>query len=222
MFRAIIDTEFLNNKQVYDFGFCIMNDKTGEIVEQARFVIAETIVFNDMRTAHFADKMPAYIAAIESGALPMVSKETARTAFLEACKRYNVRQVWAYYAKADIGALEETYGTEFLPVGMQWHCINAAAAQTICNSRNYFKFASACGFISNAGNVSTSANSVGAYVLDEPQFEEQHTALADAQLEAVILFKVLRQHTRMNTTPQTNAYKACQPKFKEWQRKRPA
>ena len=221
MFRAIIDTEFLSApvKAVYDFGFCILNDATGAIMMKGRFIIAETIIYNDMRTAHYSDKMPDYIAAIESGNLPVVSKNTARAMFLNACKIYNVSQVWAYYAMADISALNATYDGDFLPDSMTWHCINAAAAQTICNSRNYFKFAMAHGFVSNSGNVRTNANSVGAYVLQDANFEEEHTALADAELEAAILFKVLRQHARMNTEPVSNAYIACQPKFKAWRKR---
>lgn len=219
MYRAIVDTEFLSTprKAVYDFGFCIMNDKTGKIVTRARFVIAETIIYNDMSTAYYADKMPAYVAAIESGAVRVVSRETARTIFIDTCKAWHVSQVWAYYALADITALNQTYDGEFLPAGMTWHCINAAAAQTICNSRNYFKFAVACGFVSDKGNVRTTANSVGAYVLGNPAFAEEHTALADAELEAAILYKVLRQHTHMDSAPRRDAYKACQTKFKAWQ-----
>lgn len=221
MYRAIIDTEFLTvpRKAVYDFGFCIMNDKTGEIVIRARFIIAETILENDMRTAYYADKLPAYITAIETGAAHIVSRENARALFLDTCKAFNVSQVWAYYAMADMDALNSTYDGDFLPAGMSWHCINAAAAQTICNSRNYFKFATACGFVSDSGNVRTNANSVGAYVLQDADFEEEHTALADAELEAAILFKVLRQHARMNTEPVSNAYIACQPKFKAWRKR---
>lgn len=72
------------------------------------------------------------------------------------------------------------------------------------------------GFVSPAGNVRTTANTVGAYVAGDPALIEEHTALADAELEAGILYKVLKQHARMNTTPTRDAYKACQLKFKAW------
>lgn len=120
MYRAVIDTEFLTtpHKAVYDFGYCFLNDRTGEVESRARFIIGETVLTYGLKSAYYANKVPDYIRAIESGAARVVSRETARNIFIDTCRTLNVSQVWAYYALADINALNDTYEYEFLPADM--------------------------------------------------------------------------------------------------------
>ena len=66
-------------------------------------------------------------------------------------------------------------------------CIWNLACDTILDTEDYKEYATMKNFISNKGNYLTNAESCYAYLTQNANFEEEHTALADVEIEVEIL-----------------------------------
>ena len=106
----------------------------------------------------------------------------------------------AYNLRFDMGAIANTHRylghpDKVLPYRPDLLCLWEFACTTLCNTPMYHRVAhemgNATGWITDAGNVRTNAEKVYAYLSGELDFIEAHTALADAQIETVILHKLL-------------------------------
>lgn len=229
MYRVIMDTETagdVNNRtslRVYDIGYQIVNNNFETIVER-RYFVSE--VFNDhalMNSAYYANKLPQYYQALANKEVEIRSWLAIMREFAELCKAYKVKEVWAFNAgfdrdatNATTEALSNGYRTWFTPYGVEWKCIQRAAAMTICNSNNYFQFAYDNNFVSAKGNVQTTAEAVFAFLSDNPDYKEEHTALEDVKIETQILARVKRRHQKIETKPNRAAWRAPQKRFKAW------
>lgn len=226
MNRIVIDTETLGgleNPLCYDIGYAIMNND-GEILTTRRYLVRETFfgMREKMKTAYYAEKLPLYYAEmlkdLKDQPLAAIRKE-----LFELCEQFKVKQVWAFNAAFDEKALNNTVKTisngfveEFLPFGVEWHCIQAFAGQTFLNSRSYFKYAINHDLVSEKGNVRTTAEAAYQYLNDDENFIEEHTALSDVLIECAILHKCLKQHKKANTSPSRYSWKHCQKKFHDY------
>lgn len=232
MNRIILDTETAGNVEkhetlrVYDFGFQVVDSKFNVLMER-RYFVSEIFGNHElMNSAYYANKLPQYYQALANKEVEIRSWLAISKEFAEICKAYNVKEVWAYNAgfdrdatNATTEALSNGFKTWFMPYGVTWKCIQHAAACTICNSRNYFKFALDNGFISAKGNLSTKAEHVYAYLTNNADYKEEHTALEDVKIETAILAAVKRRHQKMETKPNRAAWMKPQKKFKAWVKK---
>lgn len=66
-------------------------------------------------------------------------------------------------------------------------CIWGLACDTILDTDDYREYATMKDFISEKGNYLTNAESCYAYLIGDETFEEEHTALADVEIEIEIL-----------------------------------
>lgn len=191
------------NPRVYDLGGCVI-DGRGNVIDTFSFIIEE-VFYNDnlMRNAYYADKLPQYYTEIEEGKHTVATFAQARAAVLNRIKRYRIKKIFAYNANFDKNALNSTSNhllhRDFIPAtcNVEWHCAMGASLSTICQTRAYIENAPR----TETGRVSVSAESVYRYVIDDDTFEEAHTGLADALIEAAILTKCRSYHKKMDTEP---------------------
>ena len=73
-------------------------------------------------------------------------------------------------------------------------CIWNLACDTFLDTDEYREFAETHSFKSEIGNYKTSAECAYAYLTDNPQFEEEHTALSDTNIEIDILLHVFKNY----------------------------
>ena len=200
----VLDTEGVNFGKVdkanigksalfYDFGFIVAN-REGETLDKFSFV--NTDVFNDyglMSSAYYAEKLPQYHAGIGEMWIPASTREIWDV-FCKAVTGYKVRDIWAYNVRYDSASVNNTisrfsngFRRYFAPYGCKYRDIWDYAGSTLCNTRKYVDWCKENGFISKAGNPSTSADTVGKYLLNSTDYVEQHTALNDAEDELRIL-----------------------------------
>jgi hypothetical protein len=66
-------------------------------------------------------------------------------------------------------------------------CIWNLACDTILDTEDYKEYATMKNFISEKGNYLTNAESCYAYLTQNEDFQEEHTALADVEIEVEIL-----------------------------------
>lgn len=206
----VIDVETANSLDdalVYDVGF-IVADLHGNVKEKASFLVKEIFTLRPelMATAYYAEKVPSYHAELRQGKHQLVDFYTMRQAVLNAMKRHNVKEVYAYNALFDLNALNtsQRYNTKskyryFFPYGTQIKCIWSMACDTILQQKTYKKVATAQNWFSPSGKFySTNAETVYRYMTAQYDFNEEHKGLADVEIEYQILLHARRQKKKMN------------------------
>lgn len=195
-----------NEAKVYDLGAIVLDTHTGQTLARVNFVIEDIFFDNSlMRTAYYADKIPIYYEDLREGKRELCSFHYARTVILTLCKAYKVSGIWAYNALYDMNALNYTskmlLDTEFIPQDMKvrFKCIMGAFMSTIGNTCKYAK----CADRTEKGSIKCSAETAYRYITGMAEFVEEHTGLADAEIEAIILMKCLKRKQKMDTVPKS-------------------
>ena len=200
---CIIDTEtanFVNQPIPYDMGYKIFNPETKETLCDRSFVIRETFMDKDlMNSAYYAKKVPQYWEDIKSGKRKMVCITTLRKIVAGDFKKYGVKMVGAYNMGFDKRAVNNgiRYNTYsfyrwFFPYGTEFFDIWNAACTSFLRSKHFIKWALANGFVSEAGNIKTSAEVAYRYITKNPDFIESHTGFEDVEIETEIFFKIVQ------------------------------
>lgn len=200
----VVDVETcgaLGNSKVYDLGFAVVNPKSGDVIESHSIIIPEVYygLADEMQSCYYAEKLPQYDAGIVSGAWSVMPFWVVWNLVRDTMRKYGVTKVYAYNCQFDKNALNNTIKVvtagrfrNFFPKGTQFCDIWHMACQTIMSQRNFVKFCNRHGFVSDAGNLRTSAEVCYAYLTKSPDFVEQHTGLADVLIEAEILMHITR------------------------------
>lgn len=213
---VVIDTETANSVEhplAYDVGFCIM-DRKGNIYEEYSLVVYNIYVKEKdmMKSAYYAEKLPKYEIKLKSGERKMVTLYTIRKLILDLMEKHKTNVVYAYNMNFDRRALNNTqqWTTDnrykyFFPYGTEFRCIWNMACQLLMARPSYIKYALKNGFLSEKGNIKTSAECCYRYLKNNPDFEEEHQGIDDVKIEAEILLKCFAQHKKVDTKP----YQAC-------------
>lgn len=211
----VLDTEATNTgkanaarfgvgAQVYDLGY-VVADASGAIHYENNIIIADT--FNDaalMRSAYYADKLPQYYAALANGSVKLMTMRDALKTLRADIRTYDVRDVWAYNARFDADALNSSVSQASngfcewaLPYGVKWRDIMRYAQSTVCATKKYRAWAEAHGLITKTGRPRVTAEAVCQYLTGDDGYNEEHTALSDAQDELAILLACLKRKKKM-------------------------
>lgn len=226
-FVMVIDTETANSVEQplpYDFGWAVIDTETGEIVRKYSYVCAE--IFLDkklMEQAYFAEKIPMYWDDIQTGKRQLKKLLNIRKEILNCLKTYNIKQVCAYNMNFDKRASHNDirYITSsklrwFFPYGVEFVCIWHMACTSFLNTSDYVNFATTHGFVSEAGNIQTSAEVAYRYLTNNTDFVESHTGLEDVEIEAAILMNCLKTgDENMKMNPYSACWQIVQKKRKE-------
>lgn len=206
---------------VYDFGYTIQ-DMDSNTIRERSFVITDTFYqFKLMESAYYASKLPQYFEGIKSGEWVEASMLTAWRTFKADCKECNVKRAWAYNCRFDEIVLNNTirtYSNGFAPWFMP-HNLRLKDvwdyASNITSSKSYLKYCVNNGLFTATGNPSTSAESVYKFINDQHDFEEDHTALSDARIEAEILRAARRKHKKTRHDSRGQGWRDAATAFKE-------
>ena len=225
-YYLVLDVETANSTDdplVYDLGFAVC-DRKGNIYEAESYVVSD-IFFKEtelMQTAYYHEKLPKYYEGIKKQAFKVINFYTAKKRIADLIEKYNIKAVCAYNASFDTKALNTTqrYLTNskyryFLPYGTEVYCIWHMACQVICTQKRYIKFCLDNGFVSESGNIKTSAEAVFAYMTKNEKYEECHTGLQDVLIETQIMAKCFAQHKKMNKKINRLCWRIPQSKAKE-------
>ena len=215
---VVSDTETANSVEQplpYDVGYAIVDTETGEILTEKSFVVAEIFLDKElMKDAYFAEKIPMYWDELKTGKRIMKSIFNIRKTIKSDMNFYNVSKVGAYNmgfdnraTRNDIRYLSGSLIKWFFPYSTEFFCIwHMACTSGLLNSVNYVNYATIHGFISDAGNIQTSAECAYRYLKNDPIFAESHTGLEDVKIEVEILINCLKM---ANENMKCNSYSAC-------------
>ncbi len=195
------------NGQVYDLGIQIV-DKDGYIYDEYSIVNGDVFwgMPEAMREAYFADKRPQYVADILAGKRKVLNTWQMYKLVRNLCEEYNIKACVAHNARFDVKALNATmrYQTKsrcrwFFPYEMPMWDTMKMANDTICKQKRYKEFCEKNGYMTNHATpqVRKTAEIIWRYLTDDVTFEEEHTGLADVEIEAQIFAECIRQHKAM-------------------------
>lgn len=219
----VIDTETANCVECplpYDVGYQIVNLETGEVLTEKSFVVAEIFFDKElMEQAYFADKIPQYWKEIKEGKRKVMGIFNVRKAIINDMKKFDVHKVGAYNmgfdkraTNNDIRYISGSFLRWFFPYGTEFFCIWNMACTSILDTKDFADFAVKNGFVSEHGNIQTSAEIAYRYITGKTDFEEAHTGLEDVKIEREILLAVLRSGMEYNENP----YSACWRRVQHW------
>lgn len=197
----IIDTETTNSLDdalVYDCGF-IVADYNGTIYSKHSFVNADIFCDKElMSSAYFAEKIPQYWTEIKNGSRTLTSFRNIMWTLRHIMKENNITKVYAYNCRFDYCALATTqrYITSskyryFFPYGTEFHDILALSRNVLKTDKNYRQFCKDNDYLTARNANRYTAEIVAQYFFDRG-FIEEHTALADSEIEYKILLECLK------------------------------
>lgn len=193
---------------VFDFAYTIATRR--DVLLERQFLVRE-ILCNPaiMLRAYFDDTwrdmmgkklFTDYIPMLSRGDAKLFSWREIVETIRDDMLTHSVDVFSAYNLRFDMGALANTHRyightDKILPYRPDLLCLWEFACSTLCNTPTYHRIANelgnAHGWITDAGNVRTNAEKVYAYLTQQFDFVESHTALSDAQIETVILQRLL-------------------------------
>lgn len=219
-FILVVDTETQGEVSypiAYDVGGVVC-DRNGNIYDKFHFAVRET--FSDlprMATAYYADKFPEYIDRLADHTMIFATFAEIAAYIDRVVEHYNIDTVAAYNLQFDLRALRNTAKAvgldswtdrKFEPL-----CIWCAACDVLYTAK-YCKIAREQGWITEKGNIRTSAEMGYRYISGDYGFEEEHRGLDDCEIEAQILAAVYRKKVKFDGTP-----KGC-PFWRVWNREK--
>jgi hypothetical protein len=178
---------------VYDLAY-VVHTKKGKIVERFNAVVRE--VATDpaaMMGAYYAKKMFShYLEKLASQSTPLLNWSVIVGHLQEAIVRYDVKVVAAYnlaFDKRVIRATHRQLGGKgaIVPRSVQQLDIWEYACRARLVQKKYRTLAQRLGWVSEAGNIKTTAECAYRYISGDNDFIEAHTALHDAEIESEIL-----------------------------------
>lgn len=176
----------------YNFGGTI-HDKQGNIFATFSILVMEH--FEEIRNDDYAKRnFPVYVERLNRGEMTAVAtEEEALSIIRNLCHFYGVKYVMAYNSGFDFC---KTICRELL-TEFEFIDLYLMALQTITHQKKYAKFCRENGFKSGSGkSCATSAESVFAYITNNPDHIEEHTAFSDALEEMQIFLACDRLHKR--------------------------
>lgn len=207
---VVVDTETANTPtingkleskdgQVYDLGAWVI-DEDGNKIEHLSLVNRDVFfgMKDAMRTAYYAEKIPQYMRDIWDKKREVVNTWQMWSHFNFICRKYNVSGIIAHNACFDRRVLNSTirYQTKskkrfFFPYGIPVIDSMKMAQATICKSDDYISFCKENGYMTKhtTPRPRASAEVLWRYLSNDNEFQEEHTALSDVEIETEIFLK---------------------------------
>lgn len=195
---CVLDVEGMSGKRPYNIGY-IIGDLHGNIKIRRSFALMPFIMENlstAMKSAQETAREMTHKNIKEI--LENPSKyhwdmpQTFFDRFIQDLVENDVKEIWAYNCAFDKSAISRVM--EYLDkdniisqMGISWLDIWSAIVMTKCCCKKYVKFCKKNGFMTEKGNCKTSAEVVWGYLTNNSNFEEEHTGLADCEIEYKIL-----------------------------------
>lgn len=213
-----LDTETVGGaskpKGMYNLG-AVIHDKDGNIFATTSMLVMEH--YEDINKDEYAKKnFPLYEKWLMDGSISAVATEAEAVSIVRnLCRFYGVKYVTAYNSSFDFcktvcrDLLDEF---EFIDLYLM-------ALQTITHQKGFDKFCHENNLIAKSGNsCATGVEAVYAYMTNNPNFEEEHTALSDAMQEMEIFVKCYSLHKRFtkNCHQHDCRGRGANKKFPKW------
>jgi hypothetical protein len=168
-------------------------DRSGKVLVKRNWLVQE--IFTDakkMMGAFFAKKVfTHYAGMLQDDIIKMISWQHIVDQIRWDCSDYNVNVLAAYNLAFDVRVMAATHSSlgyfRAIMPPMKQLDIWRFSCEAKLNTRIYKELAAKMGWISEAGNIKTTAECAYRFCLGQWGFIEDHTALSDALIESEIL-----------------------------------
>ena len=170
----------------------IIHDRQGNVLGCFNYLVAE--MFDLIKDDDYAKKnFDLYLEMVEQGTATMIDTQENAVAMVNAlCNYYEVTTMTAFNSGFDYCKTM----CELLLNGREFIDLWLMALECICQKTSYKKFCEESGRYNNKGNCRTNAESVYAYLIGEPTYCEEHTALEDSKIELQIFNACIKSHKK--------------------------
>ena len=192
----IFDTETtsLDKPFCYNIGYQIIDTETAETLVARDYVVEQ--VWHNLplfSSAYYADKRPIYVQRMRSRKVVMDKFGYICRQMSRDLKFFEVEHAYAYNSPFDVKVFDfncDWYKCSNPLDTVQVHDIRGYVHHFIIDEQ-YKAYCEEHGLFTESGNYSTTAEAVYRYLSGEDDFDEEHTALADADIESMILFETI-------------------------------
>lgn len=193
-----LDTETFggaaNPKGIYHLAGRV-HDRNGAVMATFNYLICEH--YDEINKDSYAKRnFHKYLEMVEAGSITMIDSETHAVDMVDAlCNFYNVKYIMAFNSCFD---LEKTMCSRLVE-NREFIDIYLMALQTITHRKAYAKFCRDNGFRAKgktSTSVATGAQALYAYITNNPDYKEEHTALEDSKIEIEIFLACLKTHKK--------------------------
>lgn len=200
---VVFDTETANMQKrfCYNVGYVILNISTGEILVERDFVVEQ--IWHNMElfsTAYYADKRDLYVKKMRARKTVMDKWGYIMQTMSRDFKKYEVACAYAYNSPFDDGVFAfncDWFKTQNPFDNIPIYDLMGLACDCITQYDRYHEFCETHEFFTESETqYSITAETVYRYITNNPSFIEEHTALADAKIEATILITCLNLGAR--------------------------
>ena len=232
----VFDTETTNiNKPFcYNVGWVVakMEDNGDYQILEEREYMVKQVWYNTMlfSTAYYADKKEIYHDRIRQHFIEVKRFDELINILSETIAFHNVEIAYAYNSPFDEKVFQfmtDWFHTPNPMAEIPVFDIRAYFMEMVANNDSFKMFCETHKLFTETGNYSTTAETAFRYISDYVGFEEEHTALADSQIELEILgwaasmgsfifeeLKAIKSIPRLVEKVFTIAYKDKEYKFK--------
>lgn len=193
MHIMVFDTETTSIEKpfCYNIGYVIYDTDNLMVVVKRDFVV-EQVWHNTMlfTTAYYADKREGYINSMKARKTIMekfgyITRQMARD-----IADFEIEHAFAYNSPFDVRVFE--YNCDWFKCinpfdNVAIHDIRGYVHKVIAWSDEFQAFCDKHEYYTESGHYSTTAETVYRYYTDNTEFIEEHTALADSEIECAIL-----------------------------------
>ncbi|MBQ7977404.1 MAG: hypothetical protein IJ301_02240 [Clostridia bacterium] len=190
---VVFDTETTNLEKpfCYNIGYVIFDTDNDQIVLRREFVV-EQVWHNPMlfTTAYYADKRELYISRMKGRKITMDKFGYVCQQMIRDFQAYEIKFAYAYNSGFDEKVFE-------------WNCdwfkcnnpfdnieildIRGLVHQKVAFTKAFQDFCEREKRFTESGNYSTTVETLFQFVAGDNNFQEEHTALADSEIECEIL-----------------------------------
>lgn len=202
-YYCTLDTETYGGankpKGIYHLGG-VVHDRTGAIIGCFNYLIGEH--FDQISLDDYAKKnIDVYLEMLVNGDATLIdTEENAIQTVKNLLDFYNVSTVMAFNSGFDF---EKTKCKE-LAEGRNFIDLWLMALETICQKESYKEFCGQSNRTTASGNCKTNAETVYAYLRNDPDYKEEHTALEDSIIELEIFKACIKTHKRYTQNQHVN------------------
>ncbi len=196
------ETTSIDKPFCYNLGYVIVNTDTREVLLRRDFVIDQ--IWNNRElfaTAYYAEKRPIYTAAMRARRTIMDKWGYVQQQLIRDIKAFEVAGAYAYNSPFDSNVyafnaewFKTANALDLVPMFDIRGYVHKFIAETI----DFQRFCEANERFTESGNYSTTAETLFQYITQNTAFAEEHTALADSEIEMQILFACIDKGAEWN------------------------
>ena len=192
-YAIILDTETtsLDKPFCYDCSWVIMDKETGEIIDFKANVIEQ--VWHNLplfESAYYKEKRTKYIEMMRKHEAIMDKWGYVMRKLKQDIIKYSISEVYAYNSDFDDKVI--SYNCDWFKCNnplenVAIYDIWGYASAYITNTKEYRNFCERFERFTDTGNYKGSAEVVYQYIIQNPEFIEEHMGLFDSEIESAIL-----------------------------------